>query len=134
MGILFSNIKVKWTRYSAQKLFLSRCFSFVCGYLPYIMQFKIYILQIYIQKTIWNIYSFSFASQAKWKFYFKNDFDWYLVLFSLRLQVILLQCLQNHYNLTQLYCLFNILPSIEAAPKLANLYFVLTKYIFNLVI
>ena len=28
----------KWTRYSAQILFLSRCFNFVCGYLSYIMQ------------------------------------------------------------------------------------------------
>ena len=36
-GRSFCKIKVKWTRYSAQKL-LSRCFSFVCGYLPYIME------------------------------------------------------------------------------------------------
>ena len=36
-GQPFCNIKVKWTQYSTQ-LFLSRCFIFVCGYLPYIMQ------------------------------------------------------------------------------------------------
>ena len=47
---------------------------------------------------------------------------------------ILLQCSQNQYYLTELYCLSNILPSIEAAPKLANLSFVLTKYIFYLLI
>ena len=47
---------------------------------------------------------------------------------------ILLQCLQNQYHLTKLYCLSNILPSIEAAPELANLSFVLTKYIFYLLI
>ena len=28
MGILFSNIIVQWTQYSAQKLFLPRCFNF----------------------------------------------------------------------------------------------------------
>ena len=47
---------------------------------------------------------------------------------------ILLQCSQNQYHLTKLYCLSNISPSIEAAPKLANLSFVLTKYIFYLLI
>ena len=47
---------------------------------------------------------------------------------------ILLQCSQNQYHLTKLYCLSNLLPSIEAAPELANLSFVLTKYIFYLII
>ena len=37
-GHPFCNIKVKWTRNIAQKLFLSRSFSFACGNLPYIMQ------------------------------------------------------------------------------------------------
>ena len=46
----------------------------------------------------------------------------------------LLQCSQNQYHLTELYCLSNISPSTEAAPKLANLSFVLTKYIFYLLI
>ena len=36
-GQPFCNIKVKWTQYSAQKLFWSRCFNLICGYLPYIM-------------------------------------------------------------------------------------------------
>ena len=36
-GHSFCKIKVKWTRYSAQKLFLSRCFNFLCVHLPYIM-------------------------------------------------------------------------------------------------
>ena len=43
---------------------------------------------------------------------------------------ILLQCSQNQYHLTELYCLSNISPSIEAASKLANIACVLTKYIF----
>ena len=43
---------------------------------------------------------------------------------------ILLQCSQNQYHLTELYCLSNISPSVEAAPKLANIACVLTKYIF----
>ena len=47
---------------------------------------------------------------------------------------IFLQCSQNQYHLTELYCLFNILPSIEAVPKLANLSFVLAKYIFHFLI
>ena len=47
---------------------------------------------------------------------------------------ILLQCSQNQYHLTELYCLSNILPSIEAVPKLANLSFFLAKYIFCLLI
>ena len=47
---------------------------------------------------------------------------------------ILLQCSQNQYHLSELYCLFNISPYIEAAPKLANLLFVLTKYIFYILI
>ena len=37
-GQPFCNIKVKWTRHSAQTLFLSRYFIFVFGYLLYIMQ------------------------------------------------------------------------------------------------
>ena len=45
---------------------------------------------------------------------------------------ILLQCSQNQYHLTELYCQSNISPFTDAAPKLANLSFVLTKYIlFN---
>ena len=36
---------------------------------------------------------------------------------------ILLQCSQNQYHLTELYCLSNRLPAIEAVPKLANLSF-----------
>ena len=47
---------------------------------------------------------------------------------------ILRQCSKNQYHLTELNCLSNILPSIEAAPKWANLSFVLTKYIFYLLI
>ena len=47
---------------------------------------------------------------------------------------ILHQCSKNQYHLTELNCLSIILPSIEAAPKLANLSFVLTKYIFYLLI
>ena len=47
---------------------------------------------------------------------------------------ILLQCSQNQYHLTELYCLSNISPSIEAAPKLDNLSSVLSKYIFYLLI
>ena len=47
---------------------------------------------------------------------------------------ILLQCSQNQYHLTELYCLYNILPSIEVVPKLANLSFFLAKYIFYLLI
>ena len=47
---------------------------------------------------------------------------------------ILLQRSQNQYHITELYCLSNISPSIEAAPTLANLSFVLAKYIFYLLI
>ena len=47
---------------------------------------------------------------------------------------ILLQCSQNQYHLTELYCQSNTLPSIEAVPNLANLSFVLAKYIFYLLI
>ena len=35
-GHPFCNIKVEWTQYSGQKLFLSHCLNFTCGYLPYI--------------------------------------------------------------------------------------------------
>ena len=44
---------------------------------------------------------------------------------------ILLQCLQNQYHLTELYCLSNISPSIEADRKLANLSFVFALNIFS---
>ena len=37
-GQRFRKIKVKWTQYSARKLFLSCCFRFFCCYLPNIMQ------------------------------------------------------------------------------------------------
>ena len=47
---------------------------------------------------------------------------------------ILLQCSQNQYHLTELYCLSNISPFKEAAPKLPSLSFVLTKYISYLLI
>ena len=47
---------------------------------------------------------------------------------------ILLQCSQNQYHLTELYCLSNISPFTEAARKLANLSFVFAKYIFCLLI
>ena len=47
---------------------------------------------------------------------------------------ILLQCSQNQYHLTELHCLSNISPFIEAAHELANLPFVFTKYIFYLLI
>ena len=41
----------------------------------------------------------------------------------------LLQCSQNQYHLTELYCLFYISPSIEAAPKLTNISSALIIYI-----
>ena len=47
---------------------------------------------------------------------------------------ILLQFSQNQYHLTELYCLSNISASIEAVPKSANLSFVVTEYIFYLLI
>ena len=47
---------------------------------------------------------------------------------------VLLLCSKIEYYLTELYCLSNISPSIEAAHKLADLSFVFTKYIFYLLI
>ena len=53
-GQPFCNIKVKWTQYSAQTLFLSRCFIFVFGYLLYIMQW--WICLSFIKKKLYEIY------------------------------------------------------------------------------
>ena len=81
MGILFSNIKVKWTRYSAQKLFLSRCFNFVCGYLPYIKEWLIW-------KNNLKYIFFFICKSSKMTILFKKWIWLVVLLFALRFQVI----------------------------------------------
>ena len=46
---------------------------------------------------------------------------------------ILLQCSQNQYHLTELYCLSNILPSTEVVPKLVHLFLlnIFSIFLFN---
>ena len=115
MGILFSNIKVKWTRYSAQKLFLSRCFNFVCGYLPYIKEWLIW-------KNNLKYIFFFICKSSKMTILFKKWIWLVVLLFALRFQVIFYievkyqfhKSSQNQFHLTELYCLSSISPSMEA--------------------
>ena len=96
-------------------------------------------LLIIKKKRIWNIFKtqnlkfFFICKPSKMTILFKKWIWLVVVLFALRFQ-ILVQYSQNQYHLTELYCLSNTSPSIEAAPKLANLSFLLTKYIFYLLI
>ena len=97
MGNLFSNIKVKWTRYSTQKLFWSRFFN-----LPHMslfttyhavmnlliihkQQFKIYILHLQAKKNDSFISKNNLIGSSTFCFEIPGD--------------ILFPCSQNQYRL-----------------------------------
>ena len=94
----FWNIKVKWTRYSAQTLFLSSCFSFFVTIYRKWRSDEIVNHSWRKQtrnnnnnnnnKTIYSVHPYWFASQAKWQFS-KKKWIWSVeVVFALGFQVI----------------------------------------------
>ena len=125
-GHPFCNIKVKCTQKQCTKIILITLFQY-CLQLFTIDQAVRNLVIIYKKKQ-YKIYIFiHFLAKLNDNFIQKNNLVRSSAFCFEIPGDILVQCSQNQYYLTKLYCLSNISPSIEAAPKLANLSSALTK-------